>query len=64
MGPTLTYCELPPCDVSLRQNPVRDAALELPPVHTMEMAENHGFLCSMICGVRVPYSHQFLGTSD
>jgi hypothetical protein len=37
------------------------SALELLPLHIMEMTEYHGF---MVCGPWVPCSRQSLGTSD
>jgi hypothetical protein len=41
-----------------------NSALELMPLQTVEMAEGHGFLCSMICGPSLPCSCQSLGNSD
>jgi hypothetical protein len=40
------------------------SALELMPLQTVDMAEDHGFLCSMICGPWVPCTQQSLGISD
>jgi hypothetical protein len=57
MGLSQSFYQLPTFDLSGNTTLSGSSALELMPLQTVEMAEDHGFLCSMTCGPWFPASN-------